>query len=157
MLERYLQDQAATVAFGGQLAAACKGGLLVYLHGHLGAGKTTLVRGFLRASGHSGAVKSPTYTLVEPYTTASGNLYHLDLYRLADAEELEWIGVRDLFEDDSICLVEWPERGAGILPEPDLRVYLQAKGDGREIRVEAVSSRGEQVLQNLSFHEKSGC
>jgi tRNA threonylcarbamoyladenosine biosynthesis protein TsaE len=150
MFKRFLQDQAATQAFGGQLAAACQGGLLVFLHGQLGAGKTTLVRGFLRASGHSGAVKSPTYTLIEPYTTAHGNLYHLDLYRLSDAEELEWIGIRDLFEDESICLVEWPEQGAGILPEPDLHVYLQAEGEGREIRVEAVSPYGEQVLRNFS-------
>ena len=150
MFKRFLQDQAATQAFGGQLAAACQGGLLVFLHGQLGAGKTTLVRGFLRASGHRGAVKSPTYTLIEPYTTAHGNLYHLDLYRLSDAEELEWIGIRDLFEDESICLVEWPEQGAGILPEPDLHVYLQAEGEGREIRVEAVSPPGEQVLRNFS-------
>jgi tRNA threonylcarbamoyladenosine biosynthesis protein TsaE len=150
MFKRFLQDQAATQAFGGQLAAACQGGLLVFLHGQLGAGKTTLVRGFLRASGHRGAVKSPTYTLIEPYTTAHGNLYHLDLYRLSDAEELEWIGIRDLFEDESICLVEWPEQGAGILPEPDLHVYLQAEGEGREIRVEAVSPHGEQVVRNFS-------
>jgi tRNA threonylcarbamoyladenosine biosynthesis protein TsaE len=152
MFERYLQDQAATEAFGGQLATACKGGgLLVFLHGQLGAGKTTLVRGFLRASGHSGPVKSPTYTLVEPYTTAYGNLYHLDLYRLADAEELEWIGIRDLFEDESICLVEWPEQGAGILPEADLHIYLQVAGSGRGIRVQAASPRGEQILRNVSL------
>jgi len=155
MFKRYLQDQAATEAFGGQLAAACKGGLLIFLHGQLGAGKTTLVRGFLRACGHNGPVKSPTYTLIEPYTTVYGNLYHLDLYRLADAEELEWIGIRDLFEDESICLVEWPEQGAGILPEPDLHVYLQTDGVGREIRVEAVSPHGEQVLRNFPLNEKS--
>jgi tRNA threonylcarbamoyladenosine biosynthesis protein TsaE len=81
-------------------------------------------------------------------------LYHLDLYRLADAEELEWIGIRDLFEDESICLVEWPERGAGILPEADLHVYLQAEGSGRQVRVEAASPRGEQLLRNFSLHEK---
>lgn len=156
MFKRYLQDQAATEAFGGQLAAACKGGLLVFLHGHLGAGKTTLVRGFLRASGHSGPVKSPTYALIEPYITAYGNLYHLDLYRLADAEELEWIGIRDLFEDESICLVEWPERGAGILPEADLHVYLQAEGSGREIRVEAASPRGEQLLRIVTLNQQAG-
>jgi tRNA threonylcarbamoyladenosine biosynthesis protein TsaE len=155
MFERYLQDQAATAAFGGQLAAVCKGGLLVFLHGHLGAGKTTLVRGFVRACGHSGPVKSPTYTLVEPYSTACGNLYHLDLYRLADAEELEWIGIRDLFELESICLIEWPEQGAGILPEPDLHIYLQAKDAGREISIEAASPRGEQVLRNFLLAEKS--
>jgi len=156
MFKRYLQDQAATEAFGGQLAAACKGGLLVFLHGHLGAGKTTLVRGFLRASGHSGPVKSPTYALIEPYITAYGNLYHLDLYRLADAEELEWIGIRDLFEDESICLVEWPERGAGILPEADLHVYLQTEGSGREIRVEAASPRGEQLLRIVTLNQQAG-
>jgi len=155
MLKRYLQDQAATEAFGGQLAAACKGGLLVFLHGQLGAGKTTLVRGFLHASGHSGAVKSPTYTLVEPYTTVHGNLYHLDLYRLADAEELEWIGIRDLFEDESICLIEWPEQGAGILPQPDLRVYLRVEGSGREIRVEAASPRGEQLVRIVTLNQQA--
>ena len=135
MYKRYLRDQADTETFGGQLAAACRGGLLVFLHGQLGAGKTTLVRGFLRTCGHSGPVKSPTYTLVEPYTTAAcGSVYHLDLYRLADAEELEWIGIRDLLEDESICLVEWPEQGAGILPDPDLHIYLQTVGHGREVR-----------------------
>ena len=149
MFERHLDNQAATEAFGGQLSMACEAGLLVFLHGHLGAGKTTLVRGFLRALGHSGPVKSPTYTLVEPYTTAQRNIYHLDLYRLADAEELEWIGVRDLFEDENICLVEWPEQGAGFLPEPDLHIYLAAEGEGRGLRVEAVSPRGRQVLTNL--------
>lgn len=149
VLERYLDDQAATEAFGAALAACCRGGLLVFLQGQLGAGKTTLVRGFLRATGHRGAVKSPTYTLVEPYTTPLGDLYHLDLYRLSDAEELEWIGIRDLLEDENICLIEWPEQGAGILPEPDLHVYLQTEGDGRKIRAEAVTRRGERVLQCL--------
>lgn len=156
MFKRYLQDQAATEAFGGQLAAACQGGLLVFLHGHLGAGKTTLVRGFLRASGHSGPVKSPTYALIEPYITAYGNLYHLDLYRLADAEELEWIGIRDLFEDESICLVEWPERGAGILPEADVHIYLQAEGSGRQVRVEAASPRGEKLLRIVTLNQQAG-
>ena len=147
VLERYLQDQAATEAFGAALAACCTNGLLVFLHGQLGAGKTTMVRGFLRACGHTGAVKSPTYTLVEPYTTRLGNLYHLDLYRLSDAEELEWIGIRDLLGDESICLIEWPEQGAGFLPEPDLRVYLRSEGGGRKVRAEAASGRGERVLQ----------
>jgi tRNA threonylcarbamoyladenosine biosynthesis protein TsaE len=156
MFKRYLQDQAATEAFGGQLAAACTGGLLVYLHGQLGAGKTTLVRGFLRTSGHSGPVKSPTYTLVEPYSTARGNIFHLDLYRLADAEELEWIGIRDLFEDESICLVEWPEQGAGILPEPDLHVYLQVEGGGRGVRVEASSPHGEQLVRIVTLNQQAG-
>ena len=152
MFKRNLPDQAATEAFGEQLAAACEGGLLVFLHGQLGAGKTTLVRGFLRARGHSGPVKSPTNTLVEPYTTAQGNVYHLDLYRLADAEELEWIGIRDLFEDESICLVEWPEQGAGILPEPDLHVYLQVEGRGRQLQLQAASSRGERLVRIVTLN-----
>jgi tRNA threonylcarbamoyladenosine biosynthesis protein TsaE len=149
MFRRHLEDQSDTEEFGGQLAAACEGGLLVFLQGQLGAGKTTLVRGFLRELGHSGSVKSPTYTLVEPYALGERNVYHLDLYRLGNAEELEWIGVRDLFEDETICLVEWPEQGEGFLPEPDLRVHLRVEGSGREIRVEAVSPRGGQLLRNL--------
>ena len=147
MFKRNLPDRAATEAFGEQLAAACEDGLLVFLHGQLGAGKTTLVRGFLRARGHSGPVKSPTYTLVEPYTTAQGDVYHLDLYRLADAEELEWIGIRDLFEGESICLVEWPEQGAGSLPDPDLHVYLQVEGRGRQLQLQATSPRGERLVR----------
>ena len=147
MFKKYLCDHAATEAFGGQLAAACSGGLLVFLHGSLGAGKTTLVRGFLRGCGHSGPVKSPTYTLVEPYTTACGTVYHLDLYRLADAEELEWIGIRDLLEDENICLVEWPEQGDGILPDPDLHIYLQTEDHGREVRVWATSPRAEPLVR----------
>ena len=150
VFERLLADASATEALGGQLAGCCEGGLLVFLHGHLGAGKTTLVRGLLRGLGHGGREKSPTYTLIEPYTTAQGNLYHLDLYRLADPEELEWIGIRDLFDGASICLIEWPEQGAGMLPDPDLRIFLEAAGSGRQARVDAGSPRGERVLDCLA-------
>jgi len=118
----------------------------VFLHGDLGAGKTTLVRGFLRAAGCSGPVKSPTYTLIESYSSQRGSFYHLDLYRLSDAEELEWIGARDLFDDEQVCLIEWPEQGAGFLPAPDLHVYLQVEAGGRRVRLEAVSARGEQLV-----------
>jgi len=145
--EAFLCDEAATERFGERLAACCDSGLLIFLHGHLGAGKTTLVRGFLRACGHGGRVKSPTYTLVEPYSTAQGELFHLDLYRLFDAEELEWLGIRDLLDGHATCLVEWPEQGAGILPEPDLHITLQAQDDGRNIRMTSVTPRGERVLQ----------
>jgi len=145
--EEFLQDQAATEGFGERLAVCSSSGLLIFLHGHLGAGKTTLVRGFLRACGHAGRVKSPTYTLVEPYSIAQRNLFHLDLYRLSDAEELEWIGIRDLLGSENICLVEWPEQGAGILPEPDLHIYLQTRDNGRLIGMESVTTRGEQVLK----------
>ena len=150
VLEQFLEDPASTEAFGSRLAACCcDGGLLVFMQGQLGAGKTTLVRGFLRALGYTGRVKSPTYTLVEPYTTQFGLLYHLDLYRLSDPEELEWIGVRDLFDSESLCLIEWPEQGAGMLPEPDVRIHLQVRNYGRQIRVESVSTRGEEVLRCL--------
>ncbi len=145
--EAFLQDQQATEVFGERLAACCKSGLLIFLHGNLGAGKTTLVRGFLHACGHAGRVKSPTYTLVEPYRIGQRNLFHLDLYRLSDAEELEWIGIRDLLGSETVCLVEWPEQGAGILPEPDLHIYLQTQDSGRLIRIESATARGAQVLQ----------
>jgi len=145
--EEFLEDQEATEGFGERLATCCTSGLLIFLHGHLGAGKTTLVRGFLRACGHTGRVKSPTYTLVEPYSTARYSLFHLDLYRLSDAEELEWIGIRDVLDDENICLIEWPEQGAGILPEPDLHIYLQTRDRGRAIRIESATPRGERVLR----------
>lgn len=145
--EEFLQDQQATEDYGERLAACCRNGLLIFLHGDLGAGKTTLVRGFLHACGHAGRVKSPTYTLVEPYSIGQRNLFHLDLYRLADAEELEWIGIRDLLGSETVCLVEWPEQGAGILPEPDLHIYLQTQDSGRLLRIESATPRGERVLQ----------
>jgi tRNA threonylcarbamoyladenosine biosynthesis protein TsaE len=148
-LEQFLADAQATEAFGARLAECCRGGLLVFLHGDLGAGKTTLVRGFLRAAGCSGPVKSPTYTLVEPYSSQRGSFYHLDLYRLSDAEELEWIGVRDLFDGEQICLIEWPEQGAGYLPAPALQLYLQPDGGGRRLRLSAASARGEEVVRCL--------
>jgi tRNA threonylcarbamoyladenosine biosynthesis protein TsaE len=148
-LDQFLADAQATEAFGARLAACCREGLLVFLHGDLGAGKTTLVRGFLRAAGCGGPVKSPTYTLVEPYSSQRGNFYHLDLYRLSDAEELEWIGVRDLFDGEEVCLIEWPERGAGFLPEADLHVYLRPENSGRRVQLAATSLRGEQVLHCL--------
>ncbi|GMQ88497.1 MAG: tRNA (adenosine(37)-N6)-threonylcarbamoyltransferase complex ATPase subunit type 1 TsaE [Gammaproteobacteria bacterium] len=145
--EEFLPDQEATEGFGERLAVCCRSGLLIFLHGHLGAGKTTLVRGFLRACGYAGRVKSPTYTLVEPYSIALRNLFHLDLYRLSDAEELEWIGIRDVLDNENICLVEWPEQGAGILPEPDLHVYLHMQDSGRVVRIESSTPRGARVLQ----------
>lgn len=126
-----LADETATVALGARLAGQCEHGC-VFLHGDLGAGKTTLVRGWLQALGHQGAVKSPTYTLVEPYEPGHRRVFHFDLYRLTEAEELEAIGARDYFADDNLCLVEWPERGSGALPEPDLEVRLESVGDARQ-------------------------
>ena len=135
--DRYLPDEEATVAFGRELAAwlyAEEGGAgkaLVYLHGELGAGKTTLVRGILRALGHHGAVKSPTYTLLEPYDAQA--LYHFDLYRIADPQELDFIGMDELLSADAVKVVEWPERGTPGLPPADVDIHLEVDGDGRRV------------------------
>lgn len=127
---------------GAALAAACPRPFVIFLEGDLGAGKTTLARGFLRALGQGGAVRSPTFTLLEPYDLPAGPVFHLDLYRLADAEELAYLGLRDLVGGRSILLVEWPERGQGELPAPDLRIRIEHLVDGRRVRLEAVSPEG---------------
>lgn len=121
-----LPDEAATVAAGAAIGQHLQAGMTIFLEGTLGAGKTTLTRGILRSFGHSGAVKSPTYTLVENYdeVTRVSSVYHFDLYRLGDPEELEYMGIRDYFSTQSICIVEWAERGQGYLPTPDLLISL---------------------------------
>lgn len=144
-----LPDEAATEAFGARLAQAFSGGGLIFLHGQLGAGKTTLVRGLLRALGHQGAVKSPTYTLVEEYRLQGRPVYHFDLYRLAEAEELEWMGIRDYLAADALCLVEWPERGEGVLPPADLALHLLVVPGGRQIEAVAVGRRGQALVESL--------
>ncbi len=144
-----LADEEATLAFGARLAQAMNRGLIVYLHGELGVGKTTLVRGLLQALGLNGPVKSPTYTLVEPYRCAGLQAYHLDLYRLTDPEELDYIGVRDFFAEDALCLVEWPERGTGFLPEADIVVRLEYSPAGRRVHLVASSARGEAALSGF--------
>ena len=129
-------DEIAMVALGEQLGRAFTqypGALTVHLLGELGAGKTTLTRGILRAFGHTGAVKSPTYTLVEAYEFPARTVYHFDLYRLGDAEELEYMGIRDYFADHNLCLIEWPTRGEGVLPVPDLVIEISVAGDGRRL------------------------
>lgn len=144
-----LDNEEAQVAFGEALGQALQGRGLVYLEGELGAGKTTMTRGMLRAYGYQGAVKSPTYTLVEPYELGSQRIYHLDLYRLSDPEELEFIGGRDVLDDDALIFVEWPSRGEGWLPAPDLRLVLDVVVHGRLASLMACSAKGENVLERL--------
>lgn len=146
----FLADHDATVALGKQLGGALQGSAIVYLDGCLGAGKTTLCRGILSAFGYSGAVKSPTYTLVEPYELDSQIIYHFDLYRLGDPEELEYMGIRDYFSANAVCIVEWFERGEGILPKPDILVALTPKELGREAKLSALSPLGESVVKQIA-------
>jgi len=131
----FLRDEAATLRFGRRLAGRLPPGALVFLHGDLGAGKTTLVRGILRGLGHSGSVKSPTYTLLEPYDLARSVVYHFDFYRIADSVELDFIGIDELVESGAMKLVEWPERVADKLPPPDVEVRMQIEGEGRRVEV----------------------
>ncbi|SFR42833.1 tRNA threonylcarbamoyladenosine biosynthesis protein TsaE [Marinobacter gudaonensis] len=148
----FLANEAETERLGRELAnrvAASGRGLVVYLEGDLGMGKTTLSRGVMRGLGHEGAVKSPTYTLVEPYEDLRPVAYHFDLYRLGDPEELEYMGIRDYFAGDNLCLVEWPDRGEGVLPEPDLALQLELQGHGRTALITAHSERGLNVLEGL--------
>lgn len=135
-----------TEALGACLAKTRPNQAIVFLEGDLGAGKTTWVRGFVRACGHVGVVKSPTYTLVEPYFLPETTIYHFDLYRLNDPQELEFIGARDLLGATAISLIEWPSKGTGELPPPDLTVQLATHGSGREITLIAHNQLGQDWL-----------
>ena len=137
-------------ALGERLGRACSGGAIIYLTGDLGTGKTTLVRGVLRGLGHRGPVRSPTFTLVEPYAVGPVPVYHLDLYRLGDPEELEYLGLRDYLEPGVVWLVEWPERGQGALPPADLEIALQTEGLGRRCRLQPHSPCGKAWLDALA-------
>ncbi len=151
-LKTYLPDEAATLALGASLAQCLAKGLLVYLHGDLGAGKTALTRACLHAAGYVGAVKSPTYTLVEHYRLPSGQqVLHFDLYRMGSPEEFLDAGFAEELNGDNICLIEWPSQAAGVLPPPDVQIYLRVAGDGREVELQACSHQGELCLNRLHF------
>jgi tRNA threonylcarbamoyladenosine biosynthesis protein TsaE len=137
------------VAFGAELAQVSEGQGVIFLEGDLGMGKTTLCRGVLQGFGHKGAVKSPTYTLVEPYELKDKQVYHFDLYRLSDPEELEYLGIRDYFDNQALCLIEWPDKGAGILPQPDLTLSITVEGRGRRIQWQSGTQFGQQLADKL--------
>lgn len=140
---------------GVALSRVAPASCLIYLTGDLGAGKTTLARGFLRGLGHTGSVKSPTYTLIEPYEIGNRRCYHLDLYRLADPDEIEFLGLRDMLQDDAIMLVEWPEQGQGALPDPDLLIRIRYLEGGRELVIDAETDSGAQLLEKLALELNS--
>ena len=148
-----LADEQATLAEGARFANTLNAELTVYLHGDLGAGKTTLVRGLLQELGHHGKVKSPTYTLVEPYDVeinqSKVQVYHFDLYRFIDEEEWEAAGFRDYFNPHAICLIEWPEKAGNIIPQADIDVYIEVEGEGRTIRYIANSKIGKKCLEQF--------
>ena len=158
-----IADEHDMLTFGAHLAGcincsvdphdACHAGntgAVIFLHGELGAGKTTLVRGFLRGLGYRGKVKSPTYTLVESYQIGSCQAYHFDLYRLTNPQELEYIGLRDFLENAAIFLVEWPERGVGHLPQPDLDIHINYVGTARQIVLMSHSVRGTKIHERIN-------
>lgn len=144
-----LPDEAATAALAGALAAVLDDGLVLYLHGPLGAGKTSFARALLTALGVGERIKSPTYTLLESYTAAGRPAWHLDLYRIADPGELEWLGLDALVDPAALILVEWAERGVGALPAADVALYLDYAGAGRSASLRSCSARGEQVMARL--------
>ena len=152
-LSYFLADENATIAVGNALADIVKNtlkrGVIVFLEGDLGAGKTTLSRGFVQGMGHKGHVKSPTYTLVEPYDLPPWQVYHFDLYRLGDPEELEYMGIRDYFNDNCCCFIEWPEKGAGLLAKADLSIKMVYIDEQRNITLHAESSLGHKLLSAL--------
>lgn len=151
----HLHDEAGTAALGAALARAIAPGLTIYLHGDLGAGKTALTRALLHAAGHAGPVKSPTYTLAEPYSVMIDgrvvDLVHFDLYRMSSPEEFLDAGFREHFNQNSICIIEWPEKAASVLPAPDINVFLNVSGEGRDVELQALSHQGFQCLDRLKF------
>jgi tRNA threonylcarbamoyladenosine biosynthesis protein TsaE len=150
-MQMTIENEAAMELLGARIAKSIPNGngMTIYLNGELGAGKTTFVRGFLRALKITHTVKSPTYTLVEPYELEQKSIYHFDLYRLKSSLELEAIGIRDYFHQNAICLVEWPQKGEPLLPSPDLILDITIKQDARIVEIKANNNRGNDALQTL--------
>ncbi len=151
----HISDEAGTIALGTALAHVLVPGLVVYLHGDLGAGKTTLTRALLHAAGYRGHVKSPTYTLAEPYHIPLAErmvtVIHFDLYRMSSAEEFLEAGFREYFNDNTICIVEWPEKGDAVLPTPDVNLSLTVTDHRRDVELRALSDKGNECLARLKF------
>ena len=151
-LNTFLPDADATLALGAAIARALEPGLVFFLRGELGAGKTTLVRGVLRGLGFEGRVKSPTYALVELYTVSRLDLHHFDFYRFQDPREWIDAGFRETFNGHNICLIEWPEKAAGLLPPADVEIVLESSGSGRSASLRASSPQGGRHLTRLPAH-----
>jgi len=151
MLKLKVVGGQAQEALGAALAVATPPACVIYLIGDLGAGKTTFARGFIHQLGHKGAVKSPTYALMEPYELPNQKCYHFDLYRLADSGELEYLGIRDLLQSDAILLIEWPEKGVDALPPPDITVVISHDGECRQLQIKSHNKKGNGLLQRLDL------
>lgn len=149
-IELFLGSDADTVHWGERVGYTLAGRGIVYLYGELGAGKTTFCRGILRSYGYLGSVKSPTYTIIEPYELAAARIFHFDLYRLMQADEWHYLGADAYFSGQTICLVEWPQRAAEYLPSGDLAITLVYAQEGRKMQAEALSDYGYKILKALS-------
>ena len=146
MSSLYLENDASTLEFAARVARACNPPLIIHLRGDLGTGKTTFARGFIRTLGYTGQVKSPTFSLQESYVLEHARLFHFDLYRIHDPRELEFIGIRDVADGaDTICLIEWPERGEGAIPKADIEFAFEHADPGRRVDSNARSSQGHSV------------
>lgn len=146
-----IPNESAMLAFGQALANACKNqGAWIYLCGELGAGKTTLARGFLKGLGYTGRVKSPTYTLVEPYEIADREIYHFDFYRISQASELTYLGLEEYFKPGTICLVEWADHFMNTLPTPDIIIFLTTHNHGRNLQLSSKTVLGAAMIERLS-------
>lgn len=149
-ISHYCADEAATIVLAKQVAQTMSTPpCVIFLSGSLGAGKTTFVRSFLRQLGYQQVVKSPTFTLVEAYHLTNIEVYHFDLYRITDPAELDYVGFVDYFTEQSICFVEWPEKGTGVLPIADIEGAIDVLPSGRQFTWTANSPKGQQILQNL--------